>query len=68
MPTPPAWTHFSHDADIGLVATGPTKADAFRQAAFALTAVITDPARVRPVDAVAIDCAAPADICSSWTG
>jgi SHS2 domain-containing protein len=61
MPTPPAWTHFSHDADIGLVATGPTKADAFRQAAFALTAVITDPARVRPVDAVAIDCAAPAD-------
>lgn len=39
----PSWQHFSHDADIGLVGIGPTKAEAFRQAAIALTAVVTDP-------------------------
>lgn len=33
--------HFSRDADIGLVGLGPTKADAFRQAAIALTDVVT---------------------------
>ena len=41
--TASSWAHFSHDADIGVVGIGPTKAEAFRQAALALTAVITDP-------------------------
>jgi SHS2 domain-containing protein len=56
-----SWEHFSHDADIGLVGVGPTKAEAFRQAAIALTAVVTDPPTVRPVDAVTLVCRAPND-------
>jgi len=61
MPAQSTWEHFPHDADIGLIATGPTKADAFRQAALALTAVITDPATVRSIEAVTIHCQAPDD-------
>jgi tRNA nucleotidyltransferase (CCA-adding enzyme) len=57
----PSWDHFSHDADIGLVGTGPTLAEAFRQAALALTAVVTDPAGVRPAREVPISCRAPTD-------
>ncbi|MGH9257557.1 MAG: archease [Vicinamibacterales bacterium] len=56
-----SWTHFPHDADIGVVGTGPTKAEAFRQAAIALTGVITDPRSVRPVMEVAVECRAPTD-------
>jgi SHS2 domain-containing protein len=56
-----SWAHFSHEADIGLVGIGPTKAEAFRQAALALTAVITDPAHVRADVAVPIACRAPND-------
>jgi tRNA nucleotidyltransferase (CCA-adding enzyme) len=57
----PSWTHFPHEADIGLVGIGPTKAEAFRQAAFALTGVITDPPLVRRLTAVSIECHAPTD-------
>jgi 3'(2'), 5'-bisphosphate nucleotidase len=57
----PAWEHFSHQADIGLVGIGPTKAEAFRQAAIALTAVITDPANVRLTTPVALVCRAAND-------
>lgn len=56
-----AWEHFAHDADIGVVGLGPTKAEAFRQAALALTAVITDPAGVRRIEAVSITCRAATD-------
>jgi tRNA nucleotidyltransferase (CCA-adding enzyme) len=56
-----SWAHFPHDADIGVAGIGPTKAEAFRQAALALTAVITDPGGVRPVDAVPVFCQAPND-------
>jgi tRNA nucleotidyltransferase (CCA-adding enzyme) len=57
----PSWEHFSHDADIGLVGVGPTKAEAFRQAAVALTAVVTDPGRVRASTPVELVCRAPSD-------
>jgi SHS2 domain-containing protein len=57
----PSWEHFAHDADIGLVGIGPTKAEAFRQAALALTAVVTDPTSVRTVAAVPVVCRAPDD-------
>jgi SHS2 domain-containing protein len=57
----PSWEHLPHDADIGLVGTGPSKAEAFRQAAIALTAVITDPALVAPLTPVPIACSAPND-------
>lgn len=56
-----SWEHFSHDADIGVVGSGPTKAEAFRQAALALTAVVTDPALVRSVTAVSVVCRAGSD-------
>jgi tRNA nucleotidyltransferase (CCA-adding enzyme) len=57
----PAWEHFSHEADIGVAGIGPTKAEAFRQAAIALTAVITEPANVRLTTAVTLGCHAPND-------
>ncbi|MBI4487348.1 MAG: archease [Acidobacteria bacterium] len=56
-----SWSHFPHDADIGVAGIGPTKAEAFRQAALALTAVITDPAKVNPVQPVPVACEAPSD-------
>ena len=56
-----SWTHFAHDADIGVRGIGLTKAEAFRQAALALTAVVTDPVAVRRVDAVPVRCEAPND-------
>jgi tRNA nucleotidyltransferase (CCA-adding enzyme) len=55
------WEHFSHDADIGLVGLGPTKAEAFRQAAIALTAVVTDPDRVSTVTSIDVVCRGPND-------
>jgi tRNA nucleotidyltransferase (CCA-adding enzyme) len=60
-PIKSSWSHFSHDADIGVVGIGPTKAEAFRQAALALTAVVTDPANVRPAQPVPVFCEAPND-------
>jgi tRNA nucleotidyltransferase (CCA-adding enzyme) len=56
-----SWEHFSHDADIGVAGTGPTKAEAFRQAALALTAVVTDPSSVKPVQPVPVLCQARSD-------
>jgi len=56
-----AWAHFPHDADIGVVGTGPTKAEAFRQAALALTAVVADLATVSPAAPVPIACEAQTD-------
>ncbi len=40
------WEHFQHTADIGVRGYGATVAEAFEQAAVALTAVITEPERV----------------------
>ena len=57
----PAWEHFAHDADIGVAGMGPTKAEAFRQTALALTAVVTDLALVRPRTPVNLACRAPND-------
>ena len=42
------WRHFSHDADIGVRGTGATQAEAFEQAALALTAVVTQLESVEP--------------------
>jgi tRNA nucleotidyltransferase (CCA-adding enzyme) len=57
----PGWEHFQHGADIGIRGIGPTKEQAFRQAAMALTAVITDPARVALTREVSVECEAPDD-------
>jgi tRNA nucleotidyltransferase (CCA-adding enzyme) len=55
------WEHFAHDADVGVVGVGSTKAEAFRQAALALTAVITDPTRVQRTESVPVECRAASD-------
>lgn len=55
----PGWQHFEHGADIGVRGVAETVAGAFEQAAVALTAVITDPARVACNEQVEIDCCAP---------
>jgi len=47
--TLPRWEHFEHDADVGVRGWGQTRAQAFEQAALAMTGVITDPAEVRPL-------------------
>jgi tRNA nucleotidyltransferase (CCA-adding enzyme) len=60
-PLAATWEHFDHQADVGLVGVGPTMAEAFRQAALALTATVTDPHNVRRSDAVTVVCAAASD-------
>jgi tRNA nucleotidyltransferase (CCA-adding enzyme) len=55
------WEHYEHGADIGVRGFGPTKAEAFEQAALAMIAVAVDPAGVAPRERVAIRCEAPDD-------
>jgi len=55
------WEHFSHGADIGVRGFGGTREAAFEQAAVALSAVITDPARIAGTGTVGIRCQAPDD-------
>jgi len=55
---PARWEHFEHGADIGVRGFGATIAQAFEQAALALTAVITDPGGIEPRLAVHIACEA----------
>ena len=50
------WEHFEHVADIGVRGIGETLAEAFEQAALAMTAAVTDPACVAPLCAVEIHC------------
>ena len=52
----PSWTHFEHRADMGVAGYGTSPPEAFEQAALALTAIICDPAMVRPVQAIPIQC------------
>jgi tRNA nucleotidyltransferase (CCA-adding enzyme) len=55
----PDWEHFPHEADIGVRGRGESPDIAFEQAALGLTAVVTDPGRVRNDEQVAIRCEAP---------
>ena len=52
------WEHFPHDADVGVRGFGATPAEAFAQAALALTAVVTA-ARVAPLSSVEVRDEAP---------
>jgi tRNA nucleotidyltransferase (CCA-adding enzyme) len=54
-----SWEHFEHGADMGIRGFGPTLADAFAQAALALTAAIVDPRTVESRESVDIQCDAP---------
>jgi SHS2 domain-containing protein len=55
------WEHFPHEADMGVRGIGGSLGQAFEQAALAMTAVITDPAKVAAADRVEIACRAPDD-------
>ena len=52
------WEHFPHDADVGVRGFGATAAEAFEQAAQALTMVVTQ-AQVEPRVRVDVACEAP---------
>jgi SHS2 domain-containing protein len=52
------WEHFPHKADVGVRGFGNTVAEAFEQAALALTAVVTH-AEVRPLEPVEVICVTP---------
>ncbi len=56
-----AWSHFEHDADIGLRARAPTREGLFEAMGAALTGVVTNPESVRADRAVQIPCEAPDD-------
>jgi SHS2 domain-containing protein len=53
------WEHFPHEADVGVRGVGETLAQAYEQAALALTAAITDIAAVVPQAMIQIACDAP---------
>jgi SHS2 domain-containing protein len=55
------WGHFEHGADVGVRGLGAGKAGAFEQAALALVALVSDPAGVRPLQAVPVVCNTPDD-------
>jgi len=50
------WEHYSHPADMGIRGFGPTKEEAFTQAALAMTAIITELRTVEPDEEVEISC------------
>jgi SHS2 domain-containing protein len=57
----PHWEHYAHEADLGIRGIGTTKAEAFEQAALALTAAVTDPGIVQARSRVSVQCEAPDD-------
>ncbi|MDX2003916.1 MAG: archease [Meiothermus sp.] len=52
------WEHFRHPAGVGVRGVGESLDQAFEQAGLALTAVVADPAKVRPAQPVVIECEA----------
>ena len=52
------WEHFPHAADVGVRGFGKSAAEAFEQAALALTAVVTS-TDVAPKEQVEVSCEAP---------
>ena len=52
------YEHFEHEADIGVRGMGGNCAEAFEQAALALTAIVSDPERVRQAQKVELHCEA----------
>jgi len=56
---PAPWETFPHGADVGVRGYGASIAEAFANAALALTSVVTDPELVRPRRRMDIVCTAP---------
>lgn len=53
------WELYSHESDIGVRGIGRTCAEAFEQAALALTAIVTEPAGVQTLQQIDVSCEAP---------
>lgn len=51
---PGMWEHFHHLADVGIRGIGPTLEEAFTEGAYALSAVMCNPKKVRPLVPVRI--------------
>jgi tRNA nucleotidyltransferase (CCA-adding enzyme) len=62
------WEHFPHGADIGIRGVGDTPAEAFAQAAQAVTAAVVDPTTVAAKRSVNIHCTGAdlEDLFYSW--
>lgn len=56
---PGRWEHYEHAADIGVRGLGASKAEAFEQAALAMTAAVADLQAVRPLERISVQCEAP---------
>lgn len=52
----PHWQHFEHKADIGVRGFGNDPAEAFEQAALAMSAIITDLSLIEPSEEINITC------------
>jgi len=50
------WQHFDHEADIGVRGLGTTEAQAFEQAALAMSAAVTPLDHITPSQPVDIEC------------
>lgn len=55
----PHWEHFEHQADMGVRGFGNIPAEAFEQAALAMSAIITDLSLIEPREEVSIICEEP---------
>lgn len=55
------WELYEHEADMGVRGFGASKAQAFEQAALAMTAAVTDPEALEPRERVTIEREAPDD-------
>jgi SHS2 domain-containing protein len=62
------WEHFGHDADVGVRGLGPTREQAFEQAALAMMATVTDLPLVQGREAVEIRrrCPDPEILLTEW--
>ncbi|MGD8567064.1 MAG: archease [Gammaproteobacteria bacterium] len=55
----PGWEHFEHEADIGVRGFGATMAEAFEQAALAMSGTITEISKIEPEKCLDVSCEAP---------
>lgn len=53
------WEHFPHQADVGVRGVGATLAEAFEEAALALTAVVADLSDIAQTEMIRVYCEAP---------
>ena len=53
------WEHLEHGADIGIRGYGGSLAEAFAQAALAMSGVVTELDKIDPAEVVNVECEAP---------